>query len=320
YIPFFLSGFEMPLCVEDTVIIYKDKNKDFVILNMADIQLNDELDIGKREYTEQTIKRLIEEVKPDLITMTGDQVWGYTSKSESIKFLIDIIDSYKIPWAPVMGNHDSDGESNYNWCAEKYEESKYCLFRKGLSSAKGVGNYVINIKEGNKTIHSMIMMDSGTTVKYPELDTYGYDFIGSESQKWYEWVLQGLKKLSNNDKIETSLFFHIPLPEFTTAYDEWTTNGKDPLIGFGENREKKNGTPLVNSNFFELIKKLASTKNVFVGHDHINSASIIYQDVRLTYCLKTGDRCYSNYDMNGGTVIKMNSNGELTVQHHYIKI
>ncbi|MEG2541200.1 MAG: metallophosphoesterase [Clostridia bacterium] len=305
--------------LDNTVVIEKSADRDFVILNMTDIQLNDALDIGRRAYTEQTIRQLVEEVKPDLITMTGDQVWAAPFKRESLKYLIALMESFKLPWAPVMGNHDGEGNADAMWCADRYAEAEYCVFKKGPNNIKGVGNYVINIKENDKIIHSMVMLDSGSNAYYPELDKTGYDNIGVEKQDWYEWAIEGARAVSGNANLESSLFFHIALPEFQTAYDEWVAGGCDPKLGFGENREKCCPAP-INSGFFERIKAVGSTKNIIIGHDHVNNSSVLYQGVRLTYGMKTGDRCYADDDMNGGTVITMNSQGALSIAHHYVNI
>ena len=66
---------------EYVINFYKERGRDFVILNLADVQFNDIFDLlGKRNFTVNTIKRLVEEVKPDLITLPGDQVWGFRTK------------------------------------------------------------------------------------------------------------------------------------------------------------------------------------------------------------------------------------------------
>ena len=41
--------------------------------------------------------------------------------------------------------------------------------------------------------------------------------------------------------------------------------------------------------------------------------------VRLTYGMKTGDRCYADGDMNGGTLRTVTDNGVLTA-HQYVTI
>ena len=57
----------------------KQVGKDFVILNLADVQLgNDEWnpEHKNRKIATYTIDTLIKRVKPDLITLSGDQGWA----------------------------------------------------------------------------------------------------------------------------------------------------------------------------------------------------------------------------------------------------
>lgn len=333
--------------LENTVTIQKEPGKDFKILNLADIQYNDTLDIFNRAYTEETIRTLIEQEKPDLITMTGDQVWAAFQK-QSQKDLIKFMDSFGIPWAPVYGNHDGEGNADKNWLADRYLESEYCVFKKGPNNIGGTGNYVINIMEGDKIVQSLIMLDSGSWRGYDDNlkgremiadalndDTQeyilnddgtrkqepfgtGYEFMSESQIAWYKWVLEGAKQVNGGEMPESMLFFHIALPEFYNAYLQWKDSGYDPAMGFGEKRETV-CCPSVNSGFFQVIKDLDSTKNVIVGHDHVNCYSVLYEGVRLTYGLKTGDRCYANDDLNGGTLLTITDNGVKT-EHKFVKI
>lgn len=333
--------------LENTVTIQKEPGKDFKILNLADIQYNDTLDIFNRAYTEETIRTLIEQEKPDLITMTGDQVWAAFQK-QSQKDLIKFMDSFGIPWAPVYGNHDGEGNADKNWLADRYLESEYCVFKKGPNNIGGTGNYVINIMEGDKIVQSLIMLDSGSWRGYDDNlkgremiadalnnDTQeyilnddgtrkqepfgtGYEFMSESQIAWYKWALEGAKQVNGGEMPESMLFFHIALPEFYNAYLQWKDSGYDPAMGFGEKRETV-CCPSVNSGFFQVIKDLGSTKNVIVGHDHINCYSVLYEGVRLTYGLKTGDRCYANDDLNGGTLLTITDNGVKT-EHKFVKI
>ena len=55
-----------------------------------------------------------------------------------------------------------------------------------------------------------------------------------------------------------------------------------------------------------------------MGHDHVNSLSVEYKGVRLTYGLKTGPTCYSDEDMEGATLITiMDGTNEVVVEHVY---
>lgn len=342
--------------LEDTQVIQKEPGKDFKILNLADIQYSDVNDIGKRSYTEETIKTLIEQEKPDLILMTGDQTWTATQRS-SVKSLIKFMDSFKIPWAPVFGNHDGEGNADKNWLADRYEESEYCLFKKGPNNIGGVGNYIINIMEGGKIAESIIMMDSGVGRNYPEDNEhlmysdalkndyegeeksknykeyklnddgtrqqaqYGtdYEFISESQIAWYKWAIEGAAKINGGTAPESTAVFHIALPEYHEAYLQWLDSGFDPAMGFGEMREQV-CCPKINSGLFDVMKELGSTKNVIVGHDHVNTFSVMYEGIRLTYGLKTGDRCYFEPDLNGGTVLTLTDKGITNVEHKFVEV
>ena len=61
----------------------KERGKDFVILNLTDTQLSDkEWEDGHKANAvlTHTVRSLVERVKPDLITVTGDlTVWVSTA-------------------------------------------------------------------------------------------------------------------------------------------------------------------------------------------------------------------------------------------------
>ena len=340
---------DMEYDIANTFQLQKQPGKDFVILNLTDIQYNDFLDIFQRDDTEDTIKELIERVKPDLITMTGDQIWAPFVKY-SIEDLIEFMDSFKIPWAPVNGNHDGEGNVDLNAAAEKYMESEYCLFSKGPANIGGVGNYVINIMEGDVIVESLIMMDSGSGADFDNLaeedkiysyeltddfelkqDSDGnpikrqighdYDYLKPAQIDWYRWCIRGAAEYNASKGAaapESALFIHIALPEYYIAYCDYLLSGKSEEYGFfGEMREdvccsKK------NSGMFDAILEEGSTKYVFAGHDHVNYYSLLYKGVRLTYALKTGDRCYNDDDVNGGTVFTIGE--QRNVRHEFVRL
>lgn len=165
-----------------------------------------------------------------------------------------------------------------------------------------------------------------------------YDYIKKNQIEWYEWVVKGVTKINNDVVVQSSAYFHIPLPEFNLAYaiyekeleakygtikDEkgnYTIDGRESINGnFGLNREGI-CSPYYNSGFFDKMLELGSTKDIIVGHDHVNNSSIVYKDVRLTYGLKTGDGCYwdNSGTVSGGTIITINNVGKTTTEHKYL--
>mgnify|MGYP007014326698 FL=1 len=49
----------------------------------------------------------------------------------------------------------------------------------------------------------------------------------------------------------------------------------------------------------------------------MNNYSVMYEGVRLTYAMKTGDRCNQTPGQNGGTLITMGD--KITVEHIYVE-
>lgn len=319
---------------DDTVIIDKVPGKDFKVLNFADTQFNTTSDLSKSSVLYKTMKKCVDEVKPDLITLSGDNAWGWNTR-QCVKKLIKVMDSFEIPWAPVYGNHDREGNASLDYLGNMYAEGKYCLFRKGPFNIGGVGNYVISVRENGKIIHSIIMMDSGDGSDYKvneEDSTKGYSVEGEEitigrtyhtltpgQVEWYKWVVEGLARQNEGNPVETSAIFHIPLIQYWLAYQAWKESGFDPAMGAGEMGEDP-GSAFIDTGLFEAMQEYESTKNVIVGHDHVNDASILYEGIRLSYALKTGDECYWKEDgsMNGGLVLTINSDGVGTVSQHYV--
>lgn len=301
------------------VTLDKDPDRDFVVLNFTDVQFNDVLDIGRADFTYKTMDELVKRVRPDLITVTGDVVWAIPFTRRSVMRFILHMDKYRVPWAPVFGNHDADGNCDRNWIADKFVLSRNCIFSKGPGNIGGVGNYVINVKEGDRIVHTLFMLDSGAYRYYPDIDKIKYDFVQPAQIGWYRWNLHGIAAENGGVKPRSTVMMHIPLPQYKTAYAEYKKSGFSPEIGFGVNNERVNSAP-VDSGFFDVIKAEGSTFDVVCGHDHINDSSVLYQGVRLTYALKTGDRCYWQDDgmMNGGTVLRVASDGTVKTEHCYI--
>lgn len=301
--------------ISECATIYKDKNKNFTILNLSDIHFED---FGYRSVFsldgETSIRRLVASVSPDLITLTGDIVCG-ESDIYSIKRITDLFESFGIPWAPVFGNHDDEANCDLDYLCDIMMKSPHCLMRKG-DPAMGRGNYIVNIAEkdndDNDTIlSSLIFMDSH------------HNQPNELQQKWFRWAAEGINNATNGNS-EISVFMHIPIPEFQYAIDEgWDNTSKcwkKEFNGYGSFHETvacerdTNGMPLQRG-FFDVIKS-TGTKFVFCGHDHMNNYSVEYKGVRLTYTMKLGYGSGFQFGFNGGTVIDISSNGIKNIKQY----
>lgn len=312
---------DMAFTADYAVRLQKDPDKDFVVLNLTDIQMLDSEYFGRvGAQTRATIDKLVADTRPDLITVTGDNAWRILSYNETIRML----DSYSIPWAPVMGNHDGQGCPSEFWCAYNLAHTKNCLFRFG-PKGMGYGNYIINICENDRIVHTLYMMDTHDNIEEDNCNGKkggGYDHLWKNQMQWYTWAVNGVNALAGRT-VESSVFFHIPLREYNDAWDMATEDGSFKAdyadTCFGTKHESV-CCPPENNGFFALMQQLGSTKNVICGHDHINSFSVPYEGIRLTYGLKCGEAAYWEADMSGGTTVTIGSDGHARVAHHYVEI
>ena len=292
--------------------VEKERN-DFKILMFTDTQLW--ANLGKNKECYEQMDALVEKTKPDMIVLPGDNLSAMASRF-SINNFIKHMDSYKTPWAPVFGNHDSEIPTNSkNWQGDKYEASEYCLFKKGPSNLYGCGNYVINITESGKPIYSVYMFDNGQYLKYDNGETKEV-YMGYEQIAWYEWNVLGINNAAGYT-VPSMTFSHFAQPEFREAVEKYGIKGDDDSYtvpkeyGSGYCQYLPGCAP-VNSGFVEKCKQLGSTKYIFCGHDHENNASITYDGITYTYGLKTGPSPvpWNFAKETGGTLITITGQNE----------
>ena len=302
--------------LENTSIVMKEAGEDFVIMNITDIHMSDYTqDATLTIRTFDSIRMLVEKHQPDLITLSGDMIWK-DSEIYSAHRLTEFMDSLEIPWAPIFGNHDGEGNADKNYLAEVFMTGEYCLMQKGDPN-HGVGNYVVNICEevnGQKEIvHSLIMMDS-----------HNGQFLEGQVE-WYAWAAEGANKVAGKD-VASSIILHVPIAQFQYAWDaawdaekeEWR-EGYDAFGAKGEEvvcDRDENDNP-VDYGLFAKVKEIGTTKDIICGHDHVNNFSIVYEDVRLTYGLRLGLGAYFDLDSMGVTLLTVDDEGNTTLEHDY---
>ncbi len=304
----------MEYSTDDTAILTKEKGKDFVILNITDTHF---ADYDYRALTafdvEAKIKTLVSSVKPDLITLSGDIVCTGSSVY-AIKRITDLFEGFGIPWAPMFGNHDNEGNCDKNYLADVMMSAPNCIMSKG-DPEMGVGNYVINIAEKNEDgtkniVETVVVMDCRADNRSKQIE-------------WFKWVAEGTNRITDNSS-EITIVTHIPLAEYQYAYDEaWDSeNGcwKDGYNAFGEWNENicydngPDGIPALEG-LFTAMKESGTAKYFFCGHEHLNNFSIEYEGIRLTYCLKVGTASGSKFTFSGGTEIRVGDNGINRIMH-----
>lgn len=274
----------------------------FKVIQLTDVHIGGGfLSIKKDSMAINAVAAMITAEKPDLVVITGDIAYpvpfqaGTFNNKTSAELFAQLMEKLGVYWVPVFGNHDTEAYSYYSRekISEFYSQEKFshCLFQAGPEDVDGYGNSIINVKNTKGEItQSLVMLDSHS---YVDNDYFGimwkYDTIHESQVKWYEDSLNKIKA-ENNDVMPKSLaFFHIAIPEYKTAWDEYRANDFNDTENvkyiYGKAGEKDYSvyTSEYNYGFFNKVKELGSTQGMFCGHDHLNNFSIDYKGVRLTY-------------------------------------
>lgn len=314
----------------------KKTDKEFTVLNLTDIQLNNEEwaeGHKNRRILTYTVKELVERIHPDLITVSGDLAWA--GNDHAYDMLADFLDSFQIPWAPVWGNHDNqNGEDYIKGVAERYKKHPFCIYDHGPSEM-GNGNYVIRVTEENRTVCALFMLDSHD--RDPFVNEAGE--MGSAWGKLrpcqIEWVEKICLELKNEGCKDAMLIQHIPIYGFRTAslaaykegLDHKSTTVAESLtdaywnVGYEESTGVQHegvASYPADEGALEAFRRTGIVRHVLAGHDHVNNWIINYDGIRMIYALNTGAGCYWDPALNGGTVIKIGNDGVASVYHEYV--
>ena len=151
-------------------------NRGVNILQLTDIELTDATQmrtassLTEAEQTEYArkniyanafnyISTMVEQDRPDLIILTGDIVNGAFDDNGSMWLrVIEFMDSFNIPWAPVFGGMDNDSAMGAAWQIAQLSSAKNCLFKAGTLG--GNGDYTIGITDKGVMKRVIFMLDS----------------------------------------------------------------------------------------------------------------------------------------------------------------
>jgi hypothetical protein len=130
-------------------------------------------------------------------------------------------------------------------------------------------------------------------------------------------------------RVPVSLAFHIPPLESAQAVNTNYPGKNDALASIsvlfkpdlngdsGEAREAYGG--FYHPQFWSTAKEIGVV-NMFVGHQHKIATSILFDGIRITYGLKTGNYDYHAKTLLGSTLLTVSSeNGTIGIQYFKYK-
>ena len=302
-----------------------DWKDNYRILQLNDIHIGNKDDLDLQfDYLDTVIKDGL--ANPDLIVLNGD-LFTFADR-KTAKKLFTWMDGHKINWTVTFGNHDEQAYFSIDWMTgylnklnhkrEKDPTSSYCVFKDLQDDdIMGNANFAINLMKDNKVKEQVIIMDSNryNFGKYGDYDSYtGYDCIHDDQVKWYEDLVNYTTQNNGGVVVPSVAFFHIPVPEFETAWELAKENSPEvevviPQISTVEYEGV--AAPKINTKLFDKMVELGSTKGIFCAHDHKNNYAIKYKGIIMSYGVNSTDRVYWDENLCGGQVNVIKDDGSI---------
>ncbi|AEO63221.1 uncharacterized protein THITE_2108159 [Thermothielavioides terrestris NRRL 8126] len=254
------------------------ENGRFKIVQLADLHLStgvgrcrdalpEDWNGGKCEADPRTldfVAKVLEEERPNLVVLSGDQVNGGTAPDAQTAIFkyAQLLIKHKIPYVSIFGNHDDEGSMSRSAQMDLIEKLPYSLSKAGPLDVDGVGNYYIEVLARGSSGHSAITVYLLDTHSYsPNERKYpGYDWIKKSQIDWFRSTAQGLKKKHKeytHHHMDVA-FIHIPLPEYVSPNLTLVGDWKEPSTA-----------PAYNSGFYDALVE-EGVVMVSCGHDHVN--------------------------------------------------
>jgi len=250
------------------------------------------------------IRGIIEEVKPDIVMLTGDIVDGRPFKALDWDALLEVfLDITKLIvkagalWSFTPGNHDYDGSPWSHDDLLKLYKLPGCLSKdaKTFNHTLTVGyDAVPSVKNSLR----LFLFDTGGNHPDPKLRYYTVESATVNAYKYASKA--GDLNVEGGSPLGTA-WYHIPLPECNRLLPIAGENrlfecalraGRVPfpfmfqpfrllihLLGF----DRVVGSSILNSGLFQAMVDAGNIQATFFGHDHHSDAVFLKDNIYMCY-------------------------------------
>lgn len=264
-----------------------NSNKKFKIVQITDTHYT--LDNPKSDVVFELLDEVVNDIKPDLVIFTGDIVTAKPPVIEGWERIIKPLQEGNIPFAATMGNHDDEVDSKRDEIVKFLKGQPYSYVKDG--------DYEIKIKGSSKDNDFILyLFDSNSYSTNENVDGYGwfsYEQVGNYIAKSKKY-----SKANGGVPYPALAFFHIPLPEHASAYE----NNLYPPIG---EKNEPVCSPKINTGLFGAMIERGDIMGCFVGHDHVNDYIAYQNNIALVYGRFSGGQTTYGNLRNGCRVIEI---------------
>ena len=296
----------------------------FRLLQLTDLHLGfGPLSVRQDKQALAAVETLVNRTSPDFIVITGDSIYPFlpssgtlNNKAEAEK-LLAFLDGFKIPYALVMGNHDTELGSRLDReeLGHVFETGEYSIFTGGPEDIYGTGNYMLELRTGGELRTVLCFLDSNMYVN--KLFFSGFDRIHSDQTAWCMSALEEYQREKPN--LEALAFYHMPLREFKEAYEKMKLGDRSVIYNSGTVAEAEDyfGISSLPGDFFNKALENGAIKYMFCGHDHLNNISLTYRGITMTYGMSIDCLGYTGinrrHTQRGATQIELTPDNKIII-------
>ncbi len=318
-------------------------NEDIKILQLSDLQStrldkdevcrNSKYKSPYRTDSQTILWQYVDEAvmtaQPDVIVLVGDIIQGiFDDDGRDWLEFCNRMDGYKIPWLVVMGNHDRESLMGVQYLVDCINNSSYGLF--SSQNVSGTSNYSVVLRQNNVYRYVLWMIDThGSDGSWIENSPDKEKIITTKGVRGDQlrWIKNTYAAISYDlDAALPSLaFMHIaPANVASLVKKKYPNDYKQfpftPFLegDFGIATESIGG---VGSPYVLDIVKEIGCSGLFFGHQHQIAFSMMLQDIRMTWGLKTGKYSYCDEELNGSTLITISKGSDqFNVEYLYTQL
>ena len=310
-----------------------DSNGKLKILHITDthLKLNHNFD-----PTIWLIERTCDTEKPDIVMMTGDNVFNCDNAEDTKKMinaLMNIFDSRNIPVAVTFGNHDSEQGAMTREELMAYYNTFSCSVSVDDGEAlSGCGTYNIPVlsSNGEKVKFNLWVFDSGD---YNEDGRYSC--VKPDQIEWYKQTSDKLKTENKGKPVNSLVFQHIIVGEIYDVLQKSESKkpyaykhlyNKDEYYRFDPDRENFGTireTPCPGyQNFgqFDAMVQKGDVLAMFTGHDHTNAFAVKHKGIDIVNSLSTRYIGLFHATQCGYRIIEIDENDTSTYETRVARI
>lgn len=240
-----------------------DGNGEFNILQISDTHIISGSTKNDKE-TLENVRKQIENLKPQLVVVSGDMVEGNNKNSkfnkktalETIGNMFEELSQY---WAYVPGNNDGEFMGTTADVAAFLSQYEHCILS-NEENLTGATQYSVDLKDSDgKTVHSLIFLDS-----LARDENNKYDYMKEDQVEWAKQTVESKKQ--ENPDVFVSFFFHMNTPNFALS----GKNGTAYTGAFNYNHVPSDFYTGIDGNkaFDEMTEALGNVGLVSIGHIH----------------------------------------------------